>query len=168
VLVVVAVVLLGVGFVNTVKSVSEGQAPVTAVSVKESLGDDLPVYPGAQLELNGTQSVLTSFRVMEKFSGKNSGSLFRGAGLYSTSDSQEKVTKYYESEMKKQGWTKVTTQNTGFNTQLQYKKGNEFGLVQFQKSGKGTGSIITLMRGGSEMVEMNRKQQEQSGGTSSP
>jgi hypothetical protein len=168
VLVVVAsIILIGMG-VSAVKSVVNDVGPVTAASIKQSLGEDLPVYPGSELQLAETQGVVTSFRVIEKLSGKPAGSIFGGAAMYVSSDSPEKVLKHYDAAMKKAGWTKFNTQQTGFNTQVQYKKGNEFGIVQVQKSPGTGGTMITLMRGGSELVEMNRRRQEQSGDLPTP
>jgi hypothetical protein len=163
VLVVIAGLVLGAFVVNATKSVMDDVGPVTSESIKASLGEDLPVYPGAELQVAETQGVVTSFRVIEKLSGKAKGSIFGGAAMYATSDSQDKVLKHYDAAMKKAGWTKVNTQQTGFNTQAQYKKGNEFGIVQVQKSPGAGGTMITLMRGGSELVDLNRRRQEQSG-----
>jgi len=168
-LVVIGGIILGAFVFNTAKSVMDDVGPVTSASIKQSLGEDLPIYPGSELQITETQGVVTSFRVIEKLTGKAKGSIFGGAAMYSTSDSQEKVLKHYASVMKKAGWTKFNTQQTGFNSQVQYKKGNEFAIVQVQKNPSGGGgTMITLMRGGSELVEMNRRRQEQSGDSPEP
>jgi hypothetical protein len=163
VLVIGAVIFLTISTVNTVKDLAKDVGPVNAASVQQSLGSEIPVYPGAKLGTVETQSVLTTFRFMEKMTGKKPGAIFGGAGMYTTPDSQEKVLKHYDSAMEKGGWKKIGNQKTSFNSQSHFQKGEEILIVQVQNAPEG-GTHLTLMRGGPGLVEMNR----QSGSSPAP
>jgi hypothetical protein len=160
-----SVILGGIAF-TTVKRTFNDVGPVTATSVQQSLGADFPVYPKAELRETETRAVLATFRFLEKMSRKPQGSIFSGAAIYSTPDSHEKVLKYYEAEMEKAGWSKVSTQESGLQTQLQFKKDSGMALVQVQKEPTGTGTQITLMRGGAGLADLNR--QHQNSGSPNP
>jgi hypothetical protein len=150
--------------VNTYQSAMQDIGTVTEASVQQSLGSDLPAYPNAKLDLDSTKILVTSFRVGEKLGGKAKGSIFGGAALYRSPDSPQKVMESYDKTLKKSGWQALKTQDSSFQQQHQFQKAGGVAIVQTQNDPSSGGTQLTIMRGGSELVELNRRQ----GGSHTP
>lgn len=150
----VVAVALGV---STFKSTMQDVGAVSESSVRQSLGTDLPAYPNAQLDLDSTKVLVATFRMAEKVTGKPRGSIFQGAALYRSSDSAQKVMDFYDKTLEKEGWRSRSTRDTGIQ-QHQYQKANGVAIIQAQKDPASGGTQISVMRGGAELVELNRRQ----------
>jgi len=148
-----------VGFLgfNTYKSAMQDIGPVTAASVQQSLGSDVPIYPNAQLDLDSTKVVVTSLRVGEKLAGKPRGTIFGGGAIYRTPDSAQKVLGFYDKSMKKEGWQALRAQDTSFQQQHQFQKSGGVAIIQTQKDPTSGGTQLTIMRGGSELVNLKSR-----------
>jgi hypothetical protein len=144
-------VMLGVGYVtNAVKSVAN--TTVTQQTVRQDLGADVPTYPNATLDLDATKGATIAFRALEKASGQKAGAIFRGMGIFDSKDKPDKVRKYYDDQLKAQGWKPEKTGNSNGN-EVEYRKGSEYLTVEAEGA-EGGGSTITLMRGGPEMIKL--------------
>lgn len=165
---VIAVAVVSVLGFNTYKSAMQDIGPVTEASVKQGLGSDMPAYPNAQLDLDSTKILVTSFRFGEKLAGKPRGSIFSGAALYRTPDDNQKVLSFYDQAMKKEGWQALKSQDTSFQQQHQFQKAGGVAIIQTQKDPTTGGTQLSIMRGGSELVELNRRQGGSEGAAPAP
>ena len=161
-LAVIAIAVVGFFGFNTYKSAMQDLGPVTEASVRQSLGADIPTYPNAQLDLDSTKVLVTSFRFGEKLARKSGGSIFGGAALYRSSDATQKVLDFYDKAMKQEGWQALRTQDTSFQQQHQFQKSGGIAIIQTQKDPASGGTQLTIMRGGKELVELHRRQGGQS------
>jgi hypothetical protein len=151
-LVIVAMVVMGMGAANFVRSAARDIGPVDAKSVQQNLGE-VPLYPGSTLNVAATQGILTTFRLIERAAGKQPGAIFRAVALMETTDTPDKVLEYYDRELQGAGWKQAQARGGGSSQgrQAAYQKGNEMVMVQVQQQqGK---TMITLMRGGPEMAD---------------
>lgn len=119
--------------------------PVTLQTVRQELGSDVPLYPGAALDTSATRAALIALRTMEKTTGQRDGALFRGVGIYDTEDPPDRVRAFYEKHLAAQGWKRVQDGSE----EVDYRKGEDHLSVDIERSGETT--TITLMRGGKEM-----------------
>jgi hypothetical protein len=147
----VVLLMLGVGYVGSVvKSVANTN--VTPQTVRQDLGAEVPSYPNATLDLDATKGATIAFRAIEKAAGQKPGAIFRGMGIYDSKDKPDKIRKYYDAQLKKQGWNPEKTGNTT-GSEVEYRKGNEYLTVEAEDA-EGGGSTVTVMRGGPEMIKM--------------
>lgn len=145
-------VLIGVGVLGYMgkrawDSVDVG--PVTAATVQAKLGPSVPVYPGAQLEIQATEIALRSLGMMTNLvPGMSKEVKFTATGVYKTGDPASKVWTFYDDKLPALGWQRAQSQTMGINQQKQntYKKQREFLTVQTQEPG-GQGTVLTLMKG---------------------
>lgn len=159
----VVMFMLGVGWVtNAVKSVAN--TTVTPQTVRQDLGADVPSYPNATLDLDATKGATIAFRAIEKASGQKAGALFRGMGIFDSKDKPDKVRKYYDDQLKEEGWKREKAGNSS-GSEVEYRKGSEYLTVEAEDA-QGGGSTITLMRGGPEMVKLLPSGSSGSSGTS--
>lgn len=154
----ILVAVLSFSAFNAFQSVSKQVGPVNQASIQQSLGE-VPLYPGSTLDTSTTQSTLVTYRLLEtNLMHRKPGSVFRAVAAQQTSDSADKVVKFYDQKLEAAGWKKSQTTATGFAEQRQYRKGNEMLIIQAQPAGPQT--VIMIIRGGSDLAEGMRRQQQ--------
>jgi hypothetical protein len=139
VLALIALIVISVMTVNAVQKAAKEIGPISNASVRQSLGADVPLYPGSTLDPTSTQFAAVTIRTML------GGRLIKGIGAMFTQDSPEKVLQFYSDQLKANGWQAGPQQNTGMQEQHQYRKGADMVLVQVQRQ-PGQGTMITLIR----------------------
>lgn len=149
-LLIVIVALVAGGFFvrNAVRDAMKSSGPVTAASVKQSMGD-VPLYPNGQLNLEATRGAQVGARIASSFQPNGP---IHGTAALDTQDSAETVMAYYQTELAPRGWSLKTSQSIMGQTQSQYMRGNEMLLVQVQpqrRPGK-SGNVVVLMLSGPE------------------
>ncbi|HEU4754613.1 MAG TPA: hypothetical protein VFU47_16000, partial [Armatimonadota bacterium] len=151
VLALVASVIFGAWVVGNVQSAMKDVGPMDAASVQKRIGQDVPLYPGSHIETTTTQATAASLRIVEKVAGKQPGAIFRGVAALLTSDSADKVLRFYDQKLKAEGWRPTRTRSTSRGEQHAYQKGGEMVMIQAQEQPQGT--MIIIMRGGPEVAD---------------
>lgn len=142
------------------KGVADSVGPVTAQNVRTQLGADIPFYPGSTFAPEPTKALLIGIRIVEKMMGKREAAFLRGAGTFTTADAPDKVAKYYDTQLKSNGWKVVQSENRGYRDQVVYQKGEELLMLMIQEQSRdasGATSIV-LLRGGKELIEAMAQQ----------
>ena len=147
--------IAGIVIIMWVNSAVNSAGPVTETAIVQKIGNDVPRYPNSAFEPGITRAVVISFAVAEKLAGKPTGGIFRGAGAWVTADDPTKVIQYYEKQLPKSGWTKARENERSGRQQGVYRKGSEMLVIQAQEQPNGT--MITIMRGGPEIVKQAPK-----------
>jgi len=166
-LVIIAMTVGGFAIKNMFDRVAGKVGPVDPVSIQAKFGD-VPLYPGASLDVNTTRMMMQMMAVGESFGGKKVGDIFRGIAVLSTQDAAEKVFSYYQQTLTSRGWVRAQEQERGSNAravQRAYRKGNEFVMVQVQnRQDQQPGTMIILMRGGAELMKQGPPKLSGTGG----
>lgn len=142
---IIAVVVLGALGVNALQSEMKNMGPVTAQSVQQSLGSDVPIYPGSNLEVTATRAAKVGMSTVGKLGGQQFANAFKGIGAYVTPDTSDKIFHFYDTKLPALGWKASSTKNTPTAEQHTYQKGNDMLMVQVQQQ-QGM-NVIMLMRG---------------------
>jgi hypothetical protein len=151
----VALVMLGMSTANFIKSATGNVGPVNQTTVQQQLGD-VPLYQNGTLDEAATRIIISGFRVGEKLSGKQAGSIFRAAAVQHTQDSPGKVLEWYDQKLRGAGWKATPGQSSGTAVESRsYQKGNDVVMIQAQQ--KQGNTIVTIMRGGPGFSERARR-----------
>lgn len=146
-LVVVGLGMAGMNFLNQAK---RSIGSVTPQTVQQSLGSDVPLYPGGKLNTQLTSMPLMVMRGVEQGLRRPTGSILKGVAILTTADPPEKVLEFYDTRLKAAGW-KPTEQS---GDERQYQKGSEYVTVAAgtDNSGNGQETNVAIMRGSAEML----------------
>jgi hypothetical protein len=147
---VVLSIVLGSWAVSSFQGAMNEAGPVDPASLQQRIGQDVPLYPGSQVEPTVTRTTSGVLRLTEKAAGKAPGSLFKGAAALITQDMPEKVVAFYDKTLKANGWQVAETRRTR-GDQHAYQKGREMVIIQAREQ-PGQGTMVLIMRGGPEIA----------------
>ena len=121
----------------------------TESSVRESLGEDVPIYPEAKLDAKQTRILQSSANIGKAVVGALGGKAEEfptsRSGAFKTEADPEAVLDWYEAKLAAEGWEQQQKVFTGFNRQITSRKGDAIIIVQTQ-SAPGGGTQIIIMR----------------------
>ncbi len=163
-LMVIAGIAIGIWIGDQWKQIRAKVGPVTATSMAQSVGADIPVYPGATPDTQSSQAALVPLRAAEHFSGRPVGSLFKGIAAYRSSATSEAILDWYDKKLTAAGWKVGTSQSVAGSEQTTYQKGNEMLTIQAKDLPGTKDRSFVLMRGGSELGGRRRSRRNQGGG----
>lgn len=138
-----ALILAGMRLFHTVAN--EKIPPVTAQSVKQEL-HGVPVYPGAQLDVPGTEILMKTATMVRRLAGARAGPMAGWAvASYHVSEPPAKVLEWYDKHTP--GWLPTNyasplAQRLTEGQQRHYRKGHDMLIVQ--ATTHPTGTVLTL------------------------
>jgi hypothetical protein len=144
------VVIAGGLFVGRLSN--EMKRPISEQEVRQSLGPEVPIYPGSVFEPIATRAMKATLGVIGMGGQKG---MFRGVAAYRTSDDAEKVFAWYDKELTSQGWQQRA--GTQSNQRMYQKGDNDMIMVQVQESSSTGGRMVVLMRGGPGLAQKMKK-----------
>jgi len=135
ILIVISVIFskFGLNFMKKVDETKTGvEITVGEGKISSGFPKDFPLYPGAKVEGNISGA--------ENQAGKGFWLIM------STTDTSDKVTAFYETNLPKNGWTVGNTMNIGPSSTWEVTKGDTTGtvMVASDDTTKGTSIVITL------------------------
>jgi hypothetical protein len=127
---------------------SASGTPVTPAEVQQSLGTDVPIYPGAVEEPTGTRVLMNAARASQQVVLPGMRPALRSAGLFTTTDDAAKVLAFYDRKLAAAGWRRIRSGPESDPSHHFYQKGDEAVSVEASPLGYGEkGTELTLMRG---------------------
>ena len=148
----VGIVIAVVAGANLWKQATKDLPAVTVQSVQQGMGE-VALYPGSNLNVGMTQLTWSLLRVAERTGGKEPGSVLRSVAVLTTQDEPEKVLQFYDQRLRKAGWKEIRAKDGSRRQMRVFQKGRDTAMVQVQVQ-PGTGTLITLMRGGPGLMQM--------------